>query len=406
MLGLVPVVILVAAACSGFYLWLSRREATRTGESTSERQSVSLLTESLAYLGAVLVLAGGGVAVGQAWKDVSAWWRVGIFAAAALFFLAVGLIVLQLSEAAIQRMISVVWFVSAGCAGAAAGLAVGELAGSSGPVAVLFAGVATAAYSAILWLARRRELQLVAMFGGITLTVGASLITIAGSGGPRLAIALGLWAMGVGWVIIGWQYPQPLWSTVPLAIAITLIAPGIAVWQHGWTYAIGIGTAGVAMMVAVSHRRTALLAAGTLGLFGYATSAVVRYFHASLGLPETLAACGVLLLTFAVVMARIRRSARLQPAEWQTAEHHTAERHPAEQHAAERHPAEQAAQDAGLRLAGSGHATSPDGPRNEDVAASAVAASATAAGTERTLTAQAPGSDLSDEPMLHLPKAS
>jgi beta-lactamase regulating signal transducer with metallopeptidase domain len=199
------------------------------------------------------------------------------------------------------------------------------------------------------------------MFTGITLAVGASIITIAGSAGPRLAIALGLWAMGAGWVMVGWQYPQPLWSTVPLAIAITLIAPGIAVWQHGWVYAIGIGTAGAAIVAAVSRRRTALLATGTLTLFSYVTSAVVRYFHASLGLPATLAACGVLLLAFAVVMARIRRSEQRHTAERQTAELHTAERLAEEQTAKE-----------------------PDLRESEPSA----------------------GPELSDEPILHLPKAS
>jgi small neutral amino acid transporter SnatA (MarC family) len=75
------------------------------------------------------------------------------------------------------------------------------------------------------------------------------------------------------------------------------------------------------MVVAVSHRRTALLAAGTLTLFGYLTSAVVRYFHASLGLPATLAACGVLLLAFAVVMARVRRSTQRHTAVRDAVEH-------------------------------------------------------------------------------------
>jgi hypothetical protein len=330
-------------------------------ESTRQRRSISLLTETLAYIGAILVLTGGGVTFGQAWRDISAWGHVSIFAATALLFFAVGVVVVQVSEPAIQRMVSVVWLVSAGCIGAAAGTAASGPDGSSGPVAVLAAGSATAAYSAILWLARRRELQLLAMFTGITIAVGASIITIAGSAGPRLAIALGLWAMGAGWVIVGWQYPQPLWSTVPLAIAITLIAPGIAVWQHGWVFAIGIGTAGAAIVVAVSRRRTALLAAGTLTLFGYVTSAVVRYFHASLGLPATLAACGVLLLALSVVMARVRRSVQRDTAGRQTAELHTA-----------------------ARLA-------------EELAAE-----------EPDLHESAPSAEpeVSDEPILHLPKAS
>jgi hypothetical protein len=411
MLGLIPVVVLAAAVCSGFYYWLSRRGETATGrEGARQRRSVSLLAESLAYGGATLILVGGGVAVGEAWQDITALGRVGIFAAAALFFLAVGLIVVRIGEAAIQRMESVVWFISSACAGAAAGFAAGGLYGSSGPVAVLVAGVTLAAYSAVLWLVRRRELQLVAMFAGVTLAVGASLITIAGSAGPRLAISLGLWALGAGWVIVGWQYPQPLWSTVPLAIAITLIAPGIAVWQYSWVYAIGIGTAGAAMIVAVSHRRTALLAAGTLALFGYVTSVVVRYFHASLGLPTTLAACGVLLLAFAVVMAHIRRQAGLHSPGQFMAERHMAERHVPERHMAERHMADNAAQDEGLRLTG-GHPEASAGPRNEPTTQRPAPGHIGAATPDnRTSAGQpepaSPGSDHRDEPILHLPRAS
>jgi hypothetical protein len=45
------------------------------------------------------------------------------------------------------------------------------------------------------------------------------------------------------------------------------------------------------------------------------TAAVARYFHASLGLPVTLAACGALMLTLALVMARIRRSTQRRLAE-------------------------------------------------------------------------------------------
>src|SRR6266571_624667 len=284
-------------------------------ESTLKRQNVSVLTESLAYCGAILVLAGGGVAVGQEWRDITAWQRAGIVAGAAVFFLAAGLVVRRIIDAAIQRMIGVVWFISAWCAGVAAGLVAGGALGGSGAVAVLVAGLVTAACSAALWLVRWRELQMVAMFAGVPVALCATFITVAGSAGPRLAIALGLWALGAGWVIVGWQYPQPLWSTIPLATAIALIGPGIAAWQHGWVFAIGIATAAVAILASLSRRRTALLAAGTLALFGYLTAAVVRYFHASLGLPATLAACGVLLLVLALAMARIRRSARRRLAE-------------------------------------------------------------------------------------------
>jgi hypothetical protein len=311
MWGLIPVVLLVAAGCGAFYYWLIRHGlAAAERENPQDRRRVSLLTEGVAYFGATLVLAGGGVAVGQEWGHVTAWGHVAIFAGAALLFLVTGLVVLRVTEPAIQRMIGVVWFLSAGCAGAAAGVAAHGVAAGPGATTALVTGVVVMAYSAILWLVRRRELQLVAMFAGLTITVCAAIIAIAGSAGPWLAVGLGLWALGIGWVTVGWQYPQPLWSTVPLGTVIALVGPGFAVWSHGWVFLIGIATAAAAMAASIRVRNTTLLATGTLALFGYLISAVVRYFHQSLGLPATLAACGVLLLAMAVIMARMRRGTR------------------------------------------------------------------------------------------------
>jgi hypothetical protein len=307
MLGLIPVVLLIAAACGGFYYWLSRRGlAAEERANPQDRGRLSLMTEGVAYFGATLVLAGGGVAVGQASRGFTDWGHVGIFASTALFFLAAGLAVLRISEPPIDRMIGVVWFLSAGCAGAAAGIAARDGFGASGGVTAFVIGIAISVYSATLWLVRKRELQLVALFAGLTIAVCAAIITIAGDAGPRLAVALGLWALGIGWVIVGRQYPQPLWSTMPLAIVIALIGPSVAVWSHGWVFAIGVLTAAVAMAVSVRVRSTTLLVAGTLTLFGYVGAAVARYYHQSLGLPATLAICGVLFVGLAVIVARVR----------------------------------------------------------------------------------------------------
>lgn len=312
MSALVPIVLLVAGVCGGFY-WLSWRGlAASKRANPRERRRVSLLTESIAYFGAALVLAGGGVAVGQAWGDFDDWGHVGIFGSTALFFLAIGLVVLRVSEPAIHRMIAVIWFVSTACAGAAAGIAARDIFTASGAVTALITGIAITVYSAILWLIRRRELQLVSLFAGLTITVCATIITVAGSAGPRLAIALGLWALGLGWVMVGWLYPQPLWSTVPLATVIALTGPSVAVWSHGWVFAIGIGTAAVAMATSIRVKNTVLLAAGTLALVGYVSAVVARYYHQSLELPAALAICGTLLLTTAVIMARVVRGTRRQ----------------------------------------------------------------------------------------------
>jgi hypothetical protein len=62
------------------------------------------------------------------------------------------------------------------------------------------------------------------------------------------------------------------------------------------------------MAASVPLRNTPLLALGTLAMFGYVTSVVVRYFHQSLGVPGALAITGVLILGLAVVTARLMRA--------------------------------------------------------------------------------------------------
>lgn len=51
-----------------------------------------LVTEVVAYVGAILILAGGAVAISQRWHAISHWGHVGVLAGAAAFFLVVGVL--------------------------------------------------------------------------------------------------------------------------------------------------------------------------------------------------------------------------------------------------------------------------------------------------------------------------
>ncbi len=74
MLALIPLVLLIAAVCGAFYYWLSRRGlAAEERENAQDRRRVSLLTETVGYIGASFVLTGSGVAVGQSWGDFTDW---------------------------------------------------------------------------------------------------------------------------------------------------------------------------------------------------------------------------------------------------------------------------------------------------------------------------------------------
>ncbi|HEY2265471.1 MAG TPA: hypothetical protein VGI96_22795 [Streptosporangiaceae bacterium] len=313
MLTPVPLVMAVAAGLivGGFYYWARRQGLLAAGPAAEGKPGVSLLTEAVAYVGAILLLAGGIAAVSRQWDELGSWGRVGVLAGAGVFFLVAGALVRNVREPAVQRLAGVVWFLSVACAGGATGCAADGGYRSTGAVAVLAVGLVVTAYAAVLWLVRRRVWQNAALFGGLVIAICGLIATIAGGPGPVpvLAYALPLWGFGLAWAWLGRQrYVEPIWVTMPCGVVLALIAPALAAGEHGWMYAIGIATAAAAMAAAVPLRNTPLLALGTLAMFGYVTPAVIRYFHQSLGTPAALAATGALILGLAAVSARLMRN--------------------------------------------------------------------------------------------------
>jgi hypothetical protein len=316
MLSPLPFVIVVAAGLivGSFYYWARRQgllAAAPAADGEQGRPRISLLTEAVAYIGAVLLLAGGIAAVGRRWDELGGWGRVGILSGAGVLFLAAGILVRRASEPALQRLAGVMWFLSVACAGGAVGFAMYDVYGSTGAVTVLAVGLGATVYAAALWLVRRRAAQNAALFGGLVIAICGTIATGAGGSGPvpALAYALPLWGFGLGWSWLGWhRYVEPIWVTMPCGVILALVAPGLAAGEHGWLYAIGIATAAAAMAASVPLRNTPLLALGTLAMFGYLTPAAIRYFRQSLGVPAVLAVTGALILGLAVVSARLMRS--------------------------------------------------------------------------------------------------
>ena len=158
------------------------------------------------------------------------------------------------------------------------------------------------------------------MFAGLVVTILGIVDYVAdlvnGHGGtglaPAIAAVLPLWAFGLAWAGLGWRrYVEPVWVTIPCGVILALIVPIFAVY-HGWGYvgySIGIATAAAVMAASVPLRNVPLLALGTLAMFGYVTSAAVRYLHQSLGVPAALAITGMLIIGLAVVSARLMRTA-------------------------------------------------------------------------------------------------
>ena len=314
---IVPIVI-VALIFGGFYYWARRQGLLTTGQGAEGEpgtRRISLVTEAVAYIGVILLLAGGAAAIGQRWNGIPSWGHVGVCAGVAVFFLLAGIIGRRVREPAIQRLVGVVWFLSVAGVAGAVGLATHEVYGNNNAaVTAIAVGLAVTVYSAALWLVRRRALQNLALFAGLVVIIlGIVGIIVTVAGGARsarwLAFALALWVFGLAWAGLGWQrYVEPLWVTIPCGVILALIAPSFAAGHYGWVYVIGIATAAAMMAASVPLRNVPLLALGTLAMFSYVTSAVVRYLHESLGVPSALAITGVLIIGLAVVSARLMRA--------------------------------------------------------------------------------------------------
>jgi hypothetical protein len=185
---------------------------------------------------------------------------------------------------------------------------------NAGAVTALGVGLAVSAYAAVLWLIRRQALQVAAVFGGLVTLICGVIATAAGGravNGAFLGCALALWGFGLAWAVLAWRrYLEPMWAAVPLGTLLALVAPALGTGPYGWLYAIAIITAGAAMAVSVPLRNTVFLGLGTVAMFGYVTSVVVRYFRQSLGVPAALSIAGALIIVLAVVTARLMRAAR------------------------------------------------------------------------------------------------
>lgn len=316
MFSLILLVTFMALVLGGFYYWAQRqRHATVDGTVPADgKRPVSLVTEAMAYAGAVLLLAGGGTAVGQKWAELSDWGHVGVFAIAAGFFVLLGAMLLRVREAAVQRLISVVWLLSAIAVAVAVGIAAYAVYGVSGELTTLSIGLVAAAYSTVLWRVHCGALQNFAVFGSLIVALCGTIAGILGDTAPPLAFSLTLWAFGIGWAALGWlRLAEPTSTAIALGTLLALTAPIVALDDHGWLYAVAITTSAVVMALSVPTRTMMLLVLGTGAAFAYVTAFVLRYFGDELGMPATLAITGGLILVLAVVSARLRRSAQPVP---------------------------------------------------------------------------------------------
>ena len=262
------------------------------------------ISEALGYLGAALAAAAFAVVLGRAWDGVPTLGRVGVPAVLWFALLVGGWALRDATDAARIRLGRVLWFLSTSSLAWAAWEVTWRLFDASNDRwPLIVSGVVAGAQAFVLYTARPSSMLQVSL-------ALASVLAIAGAfyDEGRL-IALGLWALGIAWIVLAWGRALRERST-----GLTLGSLGVML--GGLLFPIGIEGAAewsslvsaallVGLSVATAH--TPMLVIGALGLFQAVFATVQHYLGGTTGAAVGLLVAGLVILAVAAVSARLRR---------------------------------------------------------------------------------------------------
>lgn len=284
---------------------ISDFEADRRAVRTPPQLSPAI--EALAYVGGVLLTVGTGMLVGRFWDDMATIAHLAIMGVAAVMAGVVGGVVGE-ADAVTWRLRGFLWTLSAGGAGAFAGLFVFEVLDRIGqPVA--FATTATiVVVSAALWALRDRPLQHASTFVALAVSTGV-LVAWIDDVNPAAWIGLAFWILGVSWAAASWRLVVPPAAIgFPLGVALTLVGAGVIGLRYDWLAPIvGLATATAWTAIGIGTNEVLALAPGLVGTFVFLPWTLSRFFGESLGAPIIVMLSGVVLLVIVAMLWRRRR---------------------------------------------------------------------------------------------------
>jgi hypothetical protein len=282
---------------------IRRAEAARAPE-PAVRRRVPLIAEVLGYLGAALAVAAVGSLLGQHWDDRGTAAHIAVTASGVAALWLGGWLLRDTDEPALERLAGALWLLSVGAMGALVAVIGVDVWKPSPEAVATAAGASCFLYAAALWAWRRRAPQLVALAAaGVTLTASAAVFAGASPDGTALAV----WVFGLAWFAAAWAgalRPEP--AAYVLGALPILIAPWVAAEADAMSF-LGLAGAAGLMAVSVKLRETPLLVLGSIGVFGFITEIVARYFADTIGVPLALLLSGVILIGVALVTARLYR---------------------------------------------------------------------------------------------------
>lgn len=295
---------------SAGFITQAQADAIRASEErqADSSRSVPILAEVIAYVGAIFVLSAATFVGSQVWTDLRSGAQLLIVVLATGVLWAGGWLMRSGRHPMIQRLVSVLWFFSAGgLAWTADLIATDTLDIEDGYGLVI--GAPLVLYSGLLYVCRRTPLQQVALAFSLAL-ICAGLSDLAGGDDW---FGLLLWLLGVGWIVLTRSDRMTPRRTGYVLGAVGLLVGSQAVAleflesTEAEGIVLGLVSAGALLYLSVAFGEMVLLGLGIAGLFLFLAQAMGEYLGDGLGAPVALFVAGIVLLFVALLSVRLKQ---------------------------------------------------------------------------------------------------
>jgi hypothetical protein len=296
-------------------LMLSDIAVAKSVEAQHRSHVASLVVEALGYLGAVIIVVGLGLIIGEFWDDLPVWLTVvGAFVLAAGFVGAGAVMPVDRSDAA-NRLRTVLYAVAVLPFAGGVAIAATEWFGLEDIQVGVAASAGAAVFAGALWFVERRPLQHVAFYVAALFTVGTTTTLITRPANdvfytemPMWVAVTGLaiWAFGLAWLLLSWAgliKPRELGKVLG---AVAMVTGIMNASEMTWAMFLGLATVTALVVLAVLLRDFGLLIVGAIGTLQVLPMLIMNLFPGVLTAALALLVVGVLLVLAAIYIARRR----------------------------------------------------------------------------------------------------
>jgi hypothetical protein len=265
------------------------------------------VTESLGYLGGLLVVVASLLLVGRVWPDLGLGARLGVVGGAAVLLLGGGAALPAARSDASERLRSVLGAMATATTAFFVGLLGHEVLDLRDADLGLVVTSASAVVAGVLWFRLRAVLQQAACFAALSGTAAAALLELPTHGANRPSVAgLGVLVVGALWLLLALRDRlQHRPAALALGSAGAVVA-AVTVATSGWGHFVALAV--VAALAAAGRvvGETVMLAAGAIGILLVLPPVMNDWFPGAVAAPLALLVSGALLVLVALRALRAR----------------------------------------------------------------------------------------------------